>query len=252
MRKLAYHLASNFNWMRWALFVVTVSFTAVVGVYDYIDLATSVAITFSSFETAFVLLTAPASLAYIFMPVYLFIVCGLPNTHPLGAMEVLRHKSRWQWLGYKWLTLVAYTLAFFLALFAITFAIASQAFPYQDIWSTDFVNLQVSLGQAVANFTQPPLYTIGLSLLGTGLLYLFAGSVTMVCGLVSKSEPLCLACSMVVGLGVGAGSFYVWFVQKSMETQLCQGVLFATLTLVMVACSVPIVDRADFSFAKKG
>lgn len=252
MKKFLYNLSSGFNPLRWALFVVVVSFVSVVGVYDYIDLSASVAITFSSFETVYVLLTDPASLSYIFLPLYLFIVCGLPNQAQFGYLEIVRYKSRGHWLLHRWLTLAVYTLFFFVALVAIFTLIATQAFPYQPMWSTDFILLQVSTGQAVSNFVHPPLYTIGMTLVGACLLYFFAGALTMVCALVSHSEPLSLAVSMVVGLTLGGLSYYVWFVQKNLETQGQQGLLFALLSLMLVAVSYPIVTKSDLQFSGKG
>ncbi len=250
MRKFFLGFVAHINPVRWALFVMAVCFVAVVGVYDYIDLSTSVAITFSSFETVYVLLTNPANLAYIFLPLYLFIICGLTNASPFGVLEMVRYRSRYHWWGHKWLLLMVYTLVFFGMLFGLVAMIANQAFPYQTMWSTDFVNLQVSLGQAVANFVQPPLYTIGMSLMGACLLYYFAGCVTMVCGLMTQSEPLSLLISMVVGLTVGGLANYVWFVQKSVETQALQGAMFALASLVLMGVSYLVVAGRDF--AKKG
>lgn len=252
MRKLVFHLSCGFHPLRWCLFAVAVCLVSIVGVYDAIDLSASVAITYSSFETTFALLTDPANLAYIFLPLYLFLICGLPNQSQLGYFQFLRHRSRGQWLFYKWLTLVVYTLIFFAALFAMVFVIASQAFPYQTVWSSDFVHLQVAQGQAVANFLHPPLVTIGMSLVGTCLLYLFAGSLTMVCGLKTRSEPLSLALSLVTGLVLGSLCYYVWFVQKDLVTQGVQALLFGGLWMILVAVSRPIVLSMDIQFPKKG
>lgn len=245
MKRFAFGFAAHLNPLRWALYVMAVCFVAVVGVYEYIDLSASVAITFSAFETVYVVLTSPANLAYIFLPVYLFIVCGLPNPTAFGGLEIVRYKSRGHWLWHKWLLLMAYTLVFFGVLFGLTMVIADQAFPYQTMWSTDFINLQVSLGQEVVNFVHPPLYTIGMSLVGACLLYYFAGCVTLVCALVTKSEPLSLLISMVVGLVLGGLSNYVWFVQKSVATQGLQAGVFALASLVLMGLSYPLVRRMD-------
>lgn len=252
MRKLLFSLTTSFNPLRWCLFVVTLALVSVVGVYEYIDLSASVAITFSSFETTFVILSDPTRLAYIFLPLYLFLVCGLPTHAPFGTLALLRYNSRGQWLGHKWAVLVIYTVVFFGGLFAMVFAIASQAFPYQTVWSTDFIYLQVSLGQEVANFIHPPLQTIGMALLGAGLLYLFAGAVAMVCGLVSNSEPLGLAVAMVIGLVTAGLCNYHFFPQRSLASQGQQALVFAGLTLVVVAVSFAMVGKLDLQSGKKG
>lgn len=252
MRKFLYNLSATFNPLRWALFVMVISFVAVVGVYEYIDLSASVAITFSSVETVFILLTNPANLAYIFLPLYLFIVCGLPNRAQFGYLEVVRYRSRGHWLFHKWLVLAVYTLLFFVGLMVIFTLIATQAFPYQSVWSSDFILLQVSLGQGVSNFVHPPLYTIGMSLLGACLLYFFAGSVTMLCGLISHSEPLSLFLSMVVGLVLAGLCNYVWFYQRSVATQGMQALVFALLSLALIGISYPIVTKSDLQFSGKG
>lgn len=252
MRKLLFHVSLGFAPLRWCLFAVVVPLVAVVGVCDAIDLSASVAITFSSFETVFVLLSDATNVAYIFLPLYLFVVCGLANQGQLGYFQLLRHKSRGQWLAYKWLTLVVYTVVFFVALLAIVSIIAYQAFPYQTAWSTDFINLQVSQGQAVSNFVHSPALSIGASLVSNGLLYLFAGSLAMVCGLKTRSEALSLLVSMAVGLGLAGLCTSVWFVQKNVTTQTLQGLLFAGLWLVLVGLSVPVAGTMDFQFGKKG
>ena len=91
-----------------------------------------------------------------------------------------------------------------------------------------------------------------MSLLGACLLYFFAGSVTMLCGLISHSEPLSLFLSMVVGLVLAGLCNYVWFYQRSVATQGMQALVFALLSLVLIAISYPIVTKSDLQFSGKG
>ncbi|WP_409969529.1 hypothetical protein RFF05_06355 [Bengtsoniella intestinalis] len=252
MRKFLFQLSTSFNPLRWCLFAVTIALVAVVEVYGYINLSASVAITFSSFETAFVILSDPMALAYIFLPLYLFLVCGLATHAPFGTLALLRYKSRRQWLCHKWGLLVVYTALFFGGLFAMVFTIASQAFPYQAVWSSDFILLQVSLGQEVANFIHSPLQTIGMSLLGAGLLYLFVGAVAMVCGLMRNSEPLALAVALVLGLVTAGVCNYLLFPQRSLVVQSQQALVFGLLYLLLMALSMAMVGKVDLQFAKKG
>ncbi len=94
MRKLCFHLSVGFAPLRWCLFAVVVPLVAVVGVCDAIDLSRAVAITFSSFETVFVLLSDATNVAYIFLPLYLFLVCGLANDSQLGYFQLVRQVQK--------------------------------------------------------------------------------------------------------------------------------------------------------------
>lgn len=252
MRMYLFNLSRGFNWLRWALFVMVVSFVSVVGVYDYIDLSDSIAITFSVFETVFLLISDQASISYIFLPIYLFIVCGLSTQSSFGALEVMRYKSRSHWMTHRWLTLLSYTILFFTVLFALIYTIASKAFPFQQVWSTDFILFQVYLGQAVSNFVHPPWVTIGMSLVSSFFLYLFCGAIAMVCAIKTGSEAVSLVISLGVGIVVSLLTTLVLFAQNSLVAKSTQCLLFLVLVLVVALYSHRLMATLDFSSRKKG
>lgn len=251
MRNLRYNISESFNVVRWSLISIIVSFVAVVSVYKYIDLSNSVSITYSSLETIFLILNDPISIVYIYLPLYLFTICGIMLDDNFGSLEVLKCGSRGKWITNKFLTLLFYTIIFFVALFLINFFISSRVFPYSSKWSSDFVKVQVSMGQDVVNFTNTPIITIGASLISLFLTYLFAGTVSMLISQKTGKESLSLICSLIVGILISILFIKIVAVQKNASIYIMQNILLIIGTIIVFLINCFIARRKDFNMEKR-
>lgn len=251
MKNLKYNISESFNVVRWSLFSVIVSFVAVVGVYKYIDLSNSVSITFSSLETVYILLNDSISIVYIYLPLYLFTICGIMLDDNFGSLEVLKCGSRGKWLTNKFLTLVFYTIVFFIALFAINFIISSRVFPYSAKWSSDFVKMQVSMGQEVINYTSSPVTTISTSLFSLFLIYLFAGTISMFISLKTGKESLSLICSLVIGIAISILFIMVLASQKNISIYLIQNLILTLGICVAFLINYFTAKKKDFNMERR-
>lgn len=252
-RIITYNISESFNLVRWCLVVIAFAFVAIVSTAKYIQLSDATSITFSSLETTYLILNDTISVIYIYLPLYLFVVCGLMFDDNFGSLEVLKCGSRGKWLATKYVTLLFYTFMFFVFLFAMNFLISYQVFPYSDKWSSDFMNVQVLLGQEVRNFSYGPMVTIGLSLASVFFLYLFAGTVSIIFSVITNKEAYALLFSLVIGILVSI-SFVMGIesmAQKNTSTFLLQNGLLVIGTIIILMITTYIVRTKDFTMQKR-
>lgn len=250
---IIYNISESFNVVRWCLIAITFAFVAIVSIAKYINLSDATSITFSSLETTYLILNDTVSIVYIYLPLYLFVICGLMFDDNFGSLDIIKCKSPGKWLANKYVTLLFYTLIFFAFLFGMNFLISYQVFPYSSSWSSDFMNVQILLGQEVRNFAYGPLITIGLSLASVFFLYLFAGTVSIVFSVITNKEAYALLFSLMIGILTNI-SFIAGFDimnQKNTTAFLFQNSLLIIGTLVMILIAKSIVNTKDFTIQKK-
>lgn len=197
---IRYNISESFNLVRWCLAIIAFAFTCVVSVAKYIQLSDMTAITFSSLEITYLILNDTVSITYIYLPLYLFLICGMMFDDHFGLLEVIKCQSRGKWLMGKWVTLLFYTILFFGVLFTINFVISTQVFPFSQSWSSDFLKVQVTMGQSAQNFLYTPFQTIGLSLISVFSLYLAVGMLSMLFSLLTHKEVYALFFSLIIGI----------------------------------------------------
>lgn len=251
MRSLKYNIAESFNIMRWILIIIVLSFVVVVSVYKYIDLSDSLSITYSSIETTYLILNDTINIIYIFMPLYLFAICGLMLDDNFGAIEILKCGSRSKWLFIKILTLLFYTIMYFVVLFFLNFIIINRVFPYSTKWSEDFVKMQVSLGQNLTNFIDSPIKTLGFSLVGTFLLYFMTGIFSVFISLKTNKEFLSLLFSVILGIAVHLIFTYVLSMQKTAYAYMVEVIILTAGICVLYIINYYVVSKKDFATEKR-
>ncbi|MDE6600524.1 MAG: hypothetical protein K2K34_10655, partial [Oscillospiraceae bacterium] len=158
LRGLGFSLSEHIPAARWCLALAVTAFTAAVSVRKYIDLAETAA--FSSFEALFMMITDITNIVFIYLPLYLFTVCGIMFGNDFGGIDILRCGSRGRWLAGKAITYAVNTALFFAAVLIINLAVCSRTFEFSDVWSSGFVGFRVMTGSPAADFAAPPLPTI--------------------------------------------------------------------------------------------
>lgn len=200
MKMIGYNVSESFNVVRWCLTLIAFAFVAVVSVAKYIQLSDMTSITYSSLETTYLILNDTMSIVYIYLPLYVFLMCGLMFDDNFGALEVVKCESRGKWYLGKWVTLLIYTVLFFLCLLGMNLIICNQVFQYSTSWSHDFLRVQVMMGQSAKNFMYDPIQTIGMSLISVFFLYLVAGMLSMFFSLCLGKEAYAFILSLVLGI----------------------------------------------------
>lgn len=241
-RVIYFNLSEHIPVARWCLALVVISFTAVVSVYKYIDLADMAV--FSSFETLFMILTDITNIVFIYLPLYLFIVCGIMFDSGFGGVEILRCGSRVNWLAGKFITYIVNAVLFFAVLFIINLVVCSQAFSFSNLWSKGFVGFRVMMGQNASDFESLPLPTIIAASAAVLLLYIFCGMVNMFVSLVTDRESTSLFASLFVGIALGLTNMTISSNNMSSYIIRCT-VLSAVSAAVYVFC-IAAVNKKDF------
>ena len=201
LRGLGFSLSEHIPAARWCLALAVTAFTAAVSVRKYIDLADTAA--FSSFEALFMMITDITNIVFIYLPLYLFTVCGIMFGNDFGGIDILRCGSRGRWLAGKAITYAVNTLVFFAAVLIINLAVCSRTFEFSDVWSSGFVGFRVMTGSPAADFAAPPLPTIMGAAFSALLLYLFCGMINMFFSLVTGRESAALFVSLFAGIALG-------------------------------------------------
>lgn len=252
-RMITYNISESFNVVRWCLTVIAFAFVAVVSVAKFVQIADMTAITFSSLEVTYLILNDTTSIMYIYLPLYLFLICGIMFDDNFGSLEVIKSGSRRNWVNSKFITLLFYTVMYFIVLFGMSFLISDQVFPFSSAWSSDFLKVQVMMGGNVRNFTYPPLMTIGLSICSVFCLYLCSGSVSVFLSLLTHKEAYALSGSLVIGLSISALFVLGLTITKGMSVQafVAQNTLLVIGTLLMVILSMILTNKKDFSTEKR-
>lgn len=252
-RVLRYNLSESFNIVRWCLVAVMFAFVAIVSVAKYIRLSDMTSITFSALEITYFVLNDTVSIVYIYLPLYLFVICGIMFSDHFGSIEIVKCKSRMSWFGYKYMTLFIYTLLFFVFLLGMNFLIAYQVFPFSNSWSSHFMNVQVLIGQAVTNFKFDPITTISMSLLTVFFLYLCVGTISIIVSIAMNKEAYALLISLVVGILMSV--FFVFGLkittQINPQNFLNANCLLIVGTLLLIGIAIGITRKKDFVMEKK-
>ncbi|MGN0675653.1 MAG: hypothetical protein ACI4KG_07860 [Oscillospiraceae bacterium] len=249
MKKLRgawFSLAEHIPAARWCLALAVISFTAVVSVYKYIDLADMAA--FSSFEALFMIITDITNIVFIYLPLYLFTVCGIMFDSGFGGIEILRCGSRGKWLAGKLITYLVNTVLFFAAVFIINYAVCSRAFNFSEVWSSGFVGFRVMTGQPAADFVSPPLPTIIAASAAALLLYVLCGMINMLVSLVTDREAAALFVSLFAGIALGLANMTV--LSNSAESQLLRCAVLALASAAVYVFCIAAVRKKNFGGKK--
>ncbi len=252
-RILRYNISESFNVVRWCLTVIAFAFVAVVSVAKFVQLADLTSLTFSSLEITYLVLSDTTNIVYIYLPLYLFLICGMMFDDNFGTLEVIKCGTRFKWVLSKFMTLLFYTFAYFIVLFVLNFLISYQVFPYSEVWSSDFLKVQVMMGEQVQSFTYSPMTTIGLALLSTFLLYFCVGSMSVFFSLVTNREAYALFASLLCGLGISALFVFVLEGTKgvSVAAFTTQNILLFIGSAIMLTLSAIWTNLRDFNIQKR-
>ena len=235
LRGLWFSLSEHIPAARWCLALAVTAFTAAVSVRKYIDLAETAA--FSSFEALFMMITDITNIVFIYLPLYLFTVCGIMFGNDFGGIDILRCGSRGRWLAGKAITYAVNTLLFFAAVFAINLAVCSRTFEFSDVWSSGFVGFRVMTGSPAADFASPPLPTIMGAAFSALLLYLFCGMINMFFSLMTGRESAALFVSLFAGIALG-------LLNMMSGSNSCGSQLLRCLVLAVSAAAVYVFSAA--------
>lgn len=201
LRGLRFSLTEHIPAARWCLALAVIAFTATVSVRKYIDLAETAA--FSSFEAMFLIITDITNIVFIYLPLYLFTVCGIMFGGDFGGIDILRCGSRGRWLAGKAVTYAVNTALFFAAILTVNLIVCSRTFEFSSVWSSGFVGFRTMTGSPAADFSAPPLPTITGAAVSALLLYLFCGLINMFFSLLTDRESTALFVSLFAGIALG-------------------------------------------------
>lgn len=246
LRGLGFSLSEHIPAARWCLALAVTAFTAAVSVRKYIDLADTAA--FSSFEALFMMITDITNIVFIYLPLYLFTVCGIMFGNDFGGIDILRCGSRGRWLAGKAITYAVNTVLFFAAVFAINLAVCSRTFEFSDVWSSGFVGFRVMTGNPAADFAAPPLPTIMGAAFSALLLYLFCGMINMFFSLMTGRESAALFVSLFAGIALGLLNMMSG--SNSCGSQLLRCLVLAVSAEAVYVFSAAAVGRKDLGGGK--
>ncbi len=246
LRGLRFSITEHIPAARWCLALAVIAFTAVVSVHKYVDMAGMV--TFSAMEVLFLILTDIMNIVFIYLPLYLFVICGIMFDSGFGGIEILRCGSRTSWLAGKLVTYLANSVMFFGAIFGINLIVCSRAFNFSNVWSGDFVGFRVMSGQPAADFTTAPVPTIITASAAVLLFYVLCGTVNMLVSLATDRESVALFASLFVGITLGLGNMLVLSDSAASQILRCV-VLIAASAAVYVFC-IAVVRKKDFGGKK--
>ncbi len=246
LRGLRFSLSEHIPAARWCLALAVIAFVAVVSVHKYVDMAGMV--TFSAMEVMFLILTDPMNIVFIYLPLYLFVVCGIMFDSGFGGIEILRCGSRTNWLTGKLVTYLVNSTIFFGAVFVINLIICSRAFNFSNVWSGDFVGFRVMSGQPATDFTTAPVPTIIAASFAVLLFYVLCGTVNMLVSLATDRESAALFVSLFAGIALGLGNMLVLSNSAGSQILRCL-VLTAASAAVYVFC-IAAVRKKNFGGKK--
>lgn len=246
LRGLRFSLSEHIPAARWCLALAVIAFVAVVSVHKYIDMAGMV--TFSALEVLFLILTDVMNIVFIYLPLYLFAVCGIMFDSGFGGVEILRCGSRTNWLAGKLVTYLVNSLAFFGAILVINLIVCSGAFVFTDVWSGDFVGFRVMSGQPASDFAAAPVPTIIAASAAVLLFYVLCGMVNMLVSLATNRESVALFVSLFAGIALGLGNMLV--LSNSAKSQLLRCLVLAASSAAVYVFCIAAVRKKDFGGKK--
>lgn len=232
---------------RWCFTLFVVSFISVVSIHKYIDLADTAV--FSAFEIMFLTLTDIVNIVFVYLPLYLFIICGIMFGESFGAAEIVRFKSRRNWLSGKAAAYFINTILFFLAVIVINIVVCGSVFSFSDVWSSDFVGFRVMMGQPSSDFSSGPGPVIVTACLSLFLYYLFCGVVNMVISLISGDEAAGLLASLFIGIFSGLINMTV--TSSGFLAQILRCGVFLILVVIVYILGIFIVGKQDLCSKRK-
>ena len=119
---------ASFSAPRWCLAAAAMAFSATVTLYRYVDSAWLLDVGLSAQEVAMLILKNPVNAAFIYLPLCLFLVCGIPGDLGSGRQALLLCGSRTR-VYRLMVTRVALTTGLFvLLLTAVTAAVAMSMY----------------------------------------------------------------------------------------------------------------------------
>ncbi len=242
LRGLRCSLSEHIPAARWCLALSVVAFAAAVSVHKYIDLADTAV--FSSFEALYMIMTDITNIVFIYLPLYLFVVCGIMFDSGFGGIGVLRCGSRGKWLAGKFITYAVNTVLFFAAVFIINLAVCSRTFEFSGVWSSGFVGFRTMTGSPAADFADPPLPTIAMASAAAFVFYLFCGTVNMLFSLMTGKESAALFVSLLAGIALGLANMTVS--SNGLGNQIVRCVTLAAAAAAVYVFSVAAVRKKNF------
>ena len=245
-RGALFSLTEHIPAARWCLALAVIAFTAVVSVHKYIDMADMAA--FSSFEVLFLILTDITNIVFIYLPLYLFTVCGIMFDSGFGGVEILRCGSRSSWLAGKLITYIVNTVLFFAALFIINYAVCTRAFNFSSVWSSGFVGFRVMMGQSANDFSAPPLPTIIAASFAVLFLYVLCGMINMLVSLLTSRESAALFTSLFAGIALGLANMTI--ASNSAKSQILRCAVLALSSAAVYVFCTAAVNKKNFGGRK--
>lgn len=245
-RGIYFSISEHIPAARWCLAVIVIAFTAVVSVRKYIDLADTAA--FSSLEVMFMLLTDVMNIVFIYLPLYLFVVCGIMFDKGFGGLEILRCSGRNQWLTGKLAAYIFNTVIFFVVMAGINLAVCSRVFPFSSAWSSDFVGFRIMTGQPSMDFAYPPVPTIIAACAAVLLLYIFCGIANMLVSLLTDRESTALFVSLFAGIALGLANMVI--ASSGILEQVLRCIVLFAMTSIVYALCLSAVKKKDFGGKK--
>ncbi len=242
LRGLPQSLSEHIPAARWCLALSVIAFAAAVSVHKYIDLADTAV--FSSFEVLYMIMTDISNIVFIYLPLYLFVVCGIMFDSGFGGAGILRCGSRGKWLAGKFITYAVNTALFFAAVFIINLAVCSRTFEFSSVWSSGFVGFWTMTGSPAADFADPPLPAIIWASAAAFAFYLFCGTVNMLFSLLTGRESAALFVSLLAGIALGLASMTAS--SNGLENQIMRCITLAAAATAVYVFSVAAVRGKDF------
>lgn len=243
LRGAAFGMSEHIPAARWCLALAVIAFSAAVSVSRYIDLADTAA--FSSYETLFMIMTDPINIVFIYLPAYLFTVCGIMFGSGFGGIEILRCHSRWDWLTGKLVVYAVNTLLFFAAVVAVNMFVCSRCFFFSSVWSSGFVGFRVMMGSPSSDFAAPPVITLTCASAAALLFYFFCGIINMLASVIFGRESAALFISLLTGIGVGMLNNMVY--SNDTESQLIRCVVLAAASLLGYSLCLAVFGKKDLT-----
>ncbi len=235
-------LTSHLPVARWCLAIAVISFAAVVSVYKYIDMSDMAV--FSSLETMYLILTDTMNTVFIYLPLYLFIVCGIMFDNGFGETGILRFRSRGEWLFVKASAYVVNTVVFFGVMLLINYVVSSQVFNFSELWSGDFIGFRVMSGQPASDFSNPPVPTIASACMSVFMLYILCGFVNLLFSLLSNRESVGLFASLAVGILFGIADMVIIPDSLMARVNCCIGLLL--FSVIVCAVCMAAIKKKNF------
>ncbi|ONI46012.1 hypothetical protein AN640_03845 [Candidatus Epulonipiscium fishelsonii] len=243
---IKYNIWEHFNLLRWCTFIITIAYVAIVSVAKFIQIADTTSITFSALENLYLILKDQTNITYIYLPLYLFLICGIMFDDNFGGIEIVKCETRTKWLVKKMITLAIYTIVYFIVLIWINFSISLDGFNYSKNWSSDFINIQVMNGQSVVSFANSPIITIGLEIISLFIIYLVLGILTIFIALLTNKEAITLFVTLLAGIVIN-----LLLNKRPLEFMLLQNIIFIIILIWQIKLCLMLVRKKDFILNKK-